>query len=100
MPSIKISVPHKLGADEARKRIKNLISDAQRQFGDKVSDVKESWDGNRGDFSFRAMGFSVSGILKVESAVAGVEINLPFAALPLKSRVEKEISNRAKELLA
>ena len=100
MPSIKISIPHKLGADEAKKRIKNLISDAQQQLGNKVSDVKESWTDNRGDFSFRAMGFSVSGTLKVEPTTADLEINLPFAALPLKGRVEKEISNRAKELLA
>jgi len=100
MPSIKLSVPHKLGADEARKRIENLISDAQKRFGDKVSDVKESWTDNRDDFSFRAMGFSVSGTLKVEPSSADLEINLPFAALPFKSRIENELCGKAKELLA
>jgi hypothetical protein len=65
MPSIKVSVPHKLGADEAKKRITQLISETKNQFGNKVSDVKESWTDHRGDFSFRAMGFSVSGVLKV-----------------------------------
>jgi hypothetical protein len=29
-----------------------------------------------------------------------LEIHLPFAALPLKGRLEKEISTRATELLA
>lgn len=100
MPSIKLSVPHKLGADEAKKRIQQLIADTRKQFGHTVSDVKESWTDRRGDFSFRAMGFSVSGILKVEPTTADLEIQLPFAALPFKGRVEKEISNRAKELFA
>jgi hypothetical protein len=100
MPSIKLSAPHKLGADEARKRIQQLISDTRKQFGHSVSDVKESWSDHRGDFSFRAMGFLVSGILQVEPVTVNLEINLPFAALPFKSRVEKEISKRAAELLA
>jgi len=100
MPDIKLSVPHKLSPEEARQRITKLISETKSQFGNSVSDVKESWVDNRGTFSFRAMGFSVSGNLQVEPSTVEVEINLPFAALPFKSRAEKEISNRAKELLA
>jgi hypothetical protein len=100
MPAIKLSVPHKLAPEEAKQRITKLISETKSQFGNHVSEVKESWVDNRGTFSFRAMGFSVSGILQVEPTTVEVEINLPFAALPFKSRAEKEISNRAKELLA
>ena len=100
MPSIKLSVPHKLGADEAKKRITQLISETRSQFGHSVSDVQESWQDNRGTFSFRAIGFSVSGNLQVEPTTVDVDINLPFAALPFKSRVENEISKRATELLA
>lgn len=100
MPSINISVPHKLGADEAKKRIATLISESKEKFGNQVSDVRESWNGNRGDFGFKAMGFDVSGNLQVQPAMVDVEINLPFAALPFKGRVEKEISDRAKKLLS
>ena len=100
MPSIKLSVPHKLGADEAKKRIQNLISETRRQFGHNASDVKESWKENHGEFSFRAMGFAVSGTLQVQPSTAELEIHLPFAALPLKGRVEREITQKANELLA
>ena len=100
MPSIKLSVPHKLGADEAKRRVTKLISETREKFGHQVSDVRESWDGNRGDFGFKAMGFNVSGNLQVQPATVDVEIQLPFAALMFKSRVENEISNKAKELLA
>ena len=100
MPAIKLSVPHKLSPEEAKQRITKLISETKSQFGSTVSDVKESWTDNRGDFSFRAMGFAVAGNLQVEPSAVQIEINLPFAALPFKSRAEKEISTRAKELLA
>ena len=100
MPSIKLSVPHKLGAEEAKKRVTKLISDARAQFGHSVSDVKESWTDQRGTFSFRAMGFAISGTLQVDPASVDLEINLPFAALPFKSRIESELSGKAKELLA
>jgi|ERR1043166_1133704 hypothetical protein len=100
MPAIKLSVPHKLGAAEAKKRITKLIGEVRQQFGDLATDVRESWDGNIGTFSFRAMGLTVQGTLEVQPAEVKVEINLPMAALPFKGRVEQEISARAKALLA
>jgi hypothetical protein len=100
MPTIKISVPHKLGVDEAKKRISGLIAESRAQFSDQVSDVKETWAGNRGDFSFKAMGFSVSGFLQVEADKAEVQMNLPFAAMLFKDKIESRIRARAEELLA
>ncbi|MDB6028616.1 MAG: hypothetical protein JWM68_4839 [Verrucomicrobiales bacterium] len=100
MPTIKISVPHQLGADEAKRRITTLISETKAQFGKDVSDLQENWSGDQGKFSFTARGFSVSGNLLVEPTNARMDINLPFAAMLFKSKIEKEISSRAKELLS
>src|SRR5688572_10177248 len=100
MPSIKLSLPHKLGADEAKKRITNLINETKEKFGNQVCNVRESWNGNRGDFGFKAMGFDVTGNLLVHPATVDVEINLPFAALPFKGKIERDLSTRAKALLA
>ncbi|MEO7299585.1 MAG: polyhydroxyalkanoic acid system family protein [Verrucomicrobiota bacterium] len=100
MPAINLSIPHKLSPEEAKLRITKLITETKSQFGGSVSEVKESWADNQGTFSFRAMGFAVSGNLQVEPSTVQVEINLPFAALPFKGRVESEISTRAKQLLA
>lgn len=100
MPSIKFSVPHKLGAVEAKRRIANLIGQTRTQFGDKVTDVNERWIADRGEFSFKAMGFPISGVLEVKSDAVDGELNLPFAALPFKSRIEAELSGKARELLA
>ena len=58
MPSMTIVVPHQLTQEEAMRRIQNLLGDVKRDYGDRVTDLKETWSGNSGEFSFKAMGFS------------------------------------------
>jgi len=100
MPKIKVSVPHNLGQDEAKSRVTRLIAESREKFGDKVSDLRETWNGHLDTFSFRAMGFSVDGQLDVQPSEVRIEINFPWAALPFKGRVENEIVKHAEELLA
>jgi hypothetical protein len=100
MPKIKVSVPHNLGQDEAKSRVSKLIAESRSKFGDKVTDLEESWTGNTDAFSLRVMGFSIDGKLDVQPAEVLIDINFPWAALPFKSRVESEIVKHARELLA
>ena len=95
-----LSVPHNLGTEEAKRRVTHLITETKEHFGSMIGDVEESWTDNTGTFHFRAMGFAVSGRLQVEPSALQIEIDFPFAALPFKSRVEKEILHQAELLLA
>jgi hypothetical protein len=100
MPKIHLSVPHVLGQEEAKKRVSNLLAETRAQFGAQISDVTEAWTGWVDNFSFRALGFSFQGKLEVQAAQLIIDIDLPFAALPFKGRVESEIRSRAGQLLA
>ena len=100
MPKIKVSVPHQLGQDEAKTRISKLIAESRDQFGGKVTNLAEAWNGYMDNFRFRAMGFDVDGQLDVQPNEVRIEVNLPWAALPFKGRVESEILKHAQELLA
>ncbi len=100
MPKIHLSVPHVLGQEEAKKRVVNLLAETHARFGAKISDVTETWNGYVDRISFRALGFSVVGKLEVQAAQLLVDIDLPFAALPFKRRVESEILAHARQLLA
>jgi hypothetical protein len=100
MPKITLTVPHQLGQDEAKSRISKLLADTRAQFGNKITDVEEAWTGNTDAFRFRAMGFTIDGQLEVQPAGVRIDINLPWAALPFKSRVESEILKHARALLA
>lgn len=100
MPKIRLSVPHVLGQEEAKKRVVNLLSESRARFGDKISDVTETWNGSVDNFSFRVLGFSVAGKLDVQPAELLIDIDFPFAALPFKGRVESEILSHARQLLS
>jgi len=99
MPGMRVSVPHNLGKQEALARIKNLLGELKSQYGDQIQNLQENWSGNRGTFSFSAMGFSVSGELVVEDRQVRLNGNLPLAALPLKGRIEGIIREEIAELL-
>jgi hypothetical protein len=99
MPSVKISVPHNLGTEEAKRRIQGLITDAKSKFGGQATNVRENWTNNRNDFGFQAMGMTVSGSMEVEPAAVNISVDLPFAAMLLKGKIEKEITDKARLLL-
>jgi hypothetical protein len=100
MPKIHLAVPHTLGAEEAKNRVMNLVAQTRRDFGNKVTDVTESWTGFVNTFSFRAMGFSVGGKLEVQPAQVSIDIDLPFAAVLFKDRIESDLLSHARKLLA
>jgi hypothetical protein len=100
MPKIDLSVAHKLSQEEAKSRITGLLADARHRFAGRISNVAESWNGFVDAFSFEAMGFSVGGKLDVQPAQVRIELNLPWAAYPLKDRIESEILTQAQRLLA
>lgn len=100
MPNISIHLPHQLGADEAKRRIDHLIADTRKEFGHMISDLDERWEEDLEKFSFRAMGFAVSGTIAVAPAAVDIEMQIPLAALPFKHRVESKLRRHAAELLA
>jgi hypothetical protein len=100
MPTIKLSVPHKLGASEAKTRISKIVREAQAQFGGVVTDVREEWRDQVGTFGFRAMGFAITGQLDVQPSTVDISINLPLAALPFQTKIEDEMNRQARALLA
>ena len=100
MANLNMSMNHRLSQDEALRRIKTLLDDVQKQYADKITNLKESWTGPIGKFSFSAMGFNVSGTLVVKPATVELAGDLPFAAKFFKGRIESTIRTRATELLA
>jgi hypothetical protein len=100
MPSMTITVPHQLSQDEAMRRIQNLLSEVKRDHGDRVSDLTETWSANHGEFSFKAMGFSLSGRIDVKPDEVVMKGNYPLAAMPFRGRIESMVRERAEKLLA
>ena len=51
MPKMSMTIPNSLGQDEARSRVQGMISNMKDQYGDRVSDLREEWNGDTGSFS-------------------------------------------------
>lgn len=99
MPKSTVTVPHALGQQEALDRIKNILASAKEQHGDRISDLQEHWTPDGGTFSFRAMGFKISGNLKVTDHDVAITGEYPFAAIPFKGTIETTLRERAERLL-
>ena len=99
MPKMSMTIPHQLGEQEALARIKGMMGDVKAQYGDKITDLHEEWRGNAGDFSFKAMGFSLAGTLQVRERDVAINGDLPWAAKPFQGTIEATIRERAERLL-
>lgn len=100
MATLDIDIPHNLPREEALRRIKNLLTETKNDHGDKISDLKEQWTGDTGQFSFNAKGFDIAGTLTVTDANIQLRGKIPFAVSLFKGTITKAINEKAAELLA
>ena len=99
MPKMSMQIPHALGRDDALGRVKGMLGDLKEQYGDKITDLSEEWNGDTGRFSFNAMGFNLAGHLQVTDQEVKVDGNLPWAAKPFQGTIEATIQERTERLL-
>ena len=100
MPKLTVVVPHHLTQDEALSRIKGLIERLKGQHGDRVTDLKEQWNGYTGTFSGKSMGMNLSGAIAVHPHDVEVQGQLPLMASAFKGQIEQRIRDGAAELLS
>lgn len=73
-----VSIPHQLGADEARRRIASGFARTVGSVpGGAMIRLSERWDGNRMIFEARALGQTVSGFVDVAESVVTLTLTLP-----------------------
>ncbi len=100
MSSLKIHIPHKLSEEEALGRIKSLLHKLKHEQKDKISNVKEEWSHNTGHFHFTAMGFDLSGAIKVHNGHVDINAKIPMAIYLFRNKIKQTIEEKASELLS
>jgi hypothetical protein len=100
MPSLLISTPHSLSAEEATARLKSFFEKLKERHQDKVSNLEEQWHDNRLEYSFSTYGFNIKGDLTVEPGEVKVNGSLPFAAMMFKGKIEQTVREELEKVLA
>ncbi len=94
-----VNIPHQLPRAEAENRVKGLISNVKDQFGDRVQDIEEEWQGDTGRFKFSMSGHKVAGTIKLLASSVEVDIDLPFIAQLFKGKIKSVIEAEGARLL-
>ncbi|REK12976.1 MAG: hypothetical protein DWQ37_10135 [Planctomycetota bacterium] len=100
MPSLSITVPHSLTADQATERLKALFEKLKAEHQDKMSNLEEKWDGNHLEYGFSTFGFNIKGDMNVEPNEVKVNGSLPFAAMMFKGKIEESVRQELEKVLA
>ena len=94
-----VSIPHRLGRQEAVRRLKNGLGRARTDFGHLMSIEEESWTGNRVAFRLRALGQAATGVIDVQDDHLRLEVSLPWLLAKLSEKLIPTIRKEGTLLL-
>ena len=97
--TVNLSVPHRLGPDEARTRIQNTLAGLKSQHAAKLAQVEEHWAGNHMDFRLAVMGQAVTGRIDVRDNAVDLAIDLPWILAMFAEKVRGEVQREGTKLL-
>ena len=95
---IEVEVPHKLGKDEARRRIANNIHKLKEHIPGGAA-VTSNWVGDRLDLGINAMGQSVDASITVEESQARVHLELAGMLALFAAPIEAMLKAKGPDLL-
>ena len=94
-----VEIPHRLGKEEAVRRLKGGIGKASSQYGNMVQVHEEIWSGDRLSFRVEALRQMVSGTVDVREENVRIEVMLPWLLARLASGIQAAIRKSGALLL-
>ncbi len=94
-----ISIPHRLGRAEARRRLEAGIDQVVAPLGRFVSDERRVWNVDRLDFGLSLAGQTARGLGDVEDTRVRIELELAWVLAAIAKRVKGAIDQRGRGLL-
>jgi Putative polyhydroxyalkanoic acid system protein (PHA_gran_rgn) len=73
-----LTIPHRLGKDEAVRRMKSGLGSVRTNFGQVLSVQEESWTGDHLQFRVSALGQVAAGTIEVTETDVHLQVILPW----------------------
>jgi hypothetical protein len=90
-----VTIPHRLGKDEALRRIKNGLGGARSNWSHVLQIQEETWTGDRGSIAISALGQHASGIIDVRERDVELTVTLPWLLHKIAERFTPLIRKEA-----
>jgi hypothetical protein len=100
MARVAVAATHRLGRDEARRRLRDRLGAVCDSYGSEVTELHEEWSQDTLAFVFKAIGMRVIGTIAVGDGDVRISVDLPFAAVLFKSRIEERIRSELRDTLS
>ena len=97
--SIVITLPHRLGAEEAKKRISGGIELLRRDYIDKLAHSEVNWNGDTANLRVVAFGQTATAQICVMSDALRIEVQLPGILAALTGKIQGVLQSSAEESL-
>jgi hypothetical protein len=97
--TITVSIPHDLGAAEARRRLETGLSQLGSQVPGGLTDLKQSWSGDTLAFSAAVMGQRIAGTLEVQAAAVKMDLDLPGLLGMIAGKIKGALTTEGQKLL-
>jgi hypothetical protein len=94
-----VSIPHRLGQEEAIGRLKRGLVRTRADYSRFISIDEEIWSANRLNFRMRALGQACAGVIDVLEDHVRLEVTLPWLLAKVAERFVPTIRNEGTALL-
>jgi hypothetical protein len=86
-----VSIPHRLGREEAMRRIKSGLAAARTNYSMFLNINEETWDGDRLRFNLSMLGQTASGLMDFADDNVRLELQLPWLLAKLAEKLTPAI---------
>ncbi len=94
-----VSIPHRLGKEEAVRRLKSGLGNVRTSYGHLFNVQEESWTGDHLQFRVSALGQTVSGTLDVLEQQVNLVVYLPWLLAKLANAIQPLVRKEGTLLL-
>jgi hypothetical protein len=94
-----VTIPHKLGREEAVRRLKKGFGDIRSTFGEKFVILNDSWTGDHLDFRASLLGQTTTGTVDVGEDSVRLEVQLPWMLALLANKAKAIVMKQGQVML-
>ena len=97
---MRVPIPHSLGKDEARRRLKSRSGDLAGMMPGGMADVAVTWpEEDRMNLAVKAMGSSVDAAVEIGESAVTVTVDLPMALKFFEPLIRGAVEKNGQKLL-